>query len=80
VLVDARYHSADTNSDWQLSLLELLRIIDLYNTRSSTTRTGGYHEQSGMIDGFAAGPARAHFRIRRIRTTTAKSACSNCCA
>src|SRR5207249_2937970 len=33
-------HSGDTNSDFRISLLELTRIIELYNTRNSTTRTG----------------------------------------
>jgi hypothetical protein len=55
VIVDARFHSADMNFDWHLSLLELLRVIDLYNTRSGTTRTGDYHEDSASIDGFAPG-------------------------
>jgi hypothetical protein len=51
-----KYHSADTNAGGQLSLLELTRVIELYNTRSGTTRTGQYHVQSGTEDGFAPGP------------------------
>lgn len=38
------------------SLFELTRVIELYNTRSGTTRTGRYHVQAGTEDGFAAGP------------------------
>lgn len=49
-------HSADTNSDFRLSLLELTRVIELYNTRAGTTRTGQYRVQAGTEDGFAAGP------------------------
>jgi uncharacterized delta-60 repeat protein len=50
-------HSADTNGDFQLSLSELLRVIELYNTRFGTTRTGHYQVQDGTEDGFAANPA-----------------------
>jgi hypothetical protein len=51
------YHSADTNRDGKLSLLELTRVIELYNTRSGTTRTGTYHAtEDGTEDGFAPGP------------------------
>ncbi len=52
----ARFHSADYDDDAQISLTELLRVIELYNTRSGTTRTGEYHRQQGTADGFAAGP------------------------
>ncbi len=51
-----RFHSADSSHDGQLSLLELTRVIELYNTRSGTVRTGTYHLQSGTEDGFAPGP------------------------
>ncbi len=50
------YHSADTDRNGKLGLLELTRVIELYNTRSGTTRTGQYHVQSGTEDGFAPGP------------------------
>lgn len=50
------YHSADENHDGAISLLELTRVIELYNYRSGTTRTGQYHVQAGTEDGFAAGP------------------------
>jgi hypothetical protein len=58
-----RYHSADTRGsgagaprDGALDLLELTRVIELYNTRSGPTRTGQYHVQLGTEDGFAPGP------------------------
>jgi hypothetical protein len=50
------YHSADSNHDGQIGLNELTRVIELYNTRTGTTRTGQYHVQAGTEDGFAAGP------------------------
>jgi alpha-tubulin suppressor-like RCC1 family protein len=52
-------HSADTNCDWKLSLLELTRVIALYNTRNGTMRTGCYSVQPGSEDGFAPEPTRA---------------------
>lgn len=53
----ARYHSADTNANAQLGLLELTRVIELYNTRVGTTRTGSYHVATVPTeDGFAPGP------------------------
>ncbi len=56
VVTLARYHSADTNRDGKLSLLELTRVIELFNFRSGTVRTGQYRLQSGTEDGFAPGP------------------------
>jgi hypothetical protein len=50
-----RYHSADTNRDGRMNLTELTRVIELYNYRSGTTRTGQYKAQAGSEDGFAAG-------------------------
>jgi len=55
----ARYHAADTNRDGRLSLTELTRVIELFNTRAGTTRTGAYHvalTPSTTEDGFAPGP------------------------
>jgi hypothetical protein len=52
-------HSADTDRDWKLSLLELTRVIALYNTRNGTVRTGCYSVQPGSEDGFAPEPMRA---------------------
>lgn len=50
------FHSADTNHDGKIGLTELLRVIELYNYRSGTTRTGRYHQFGGSEDGFASGP------------------------
>jgi hypothetical protein len=53
-------HSADTNADFRLSLLELTRVIELFNTRNGTTRTGAYAVAATTSeDGFVADPARA---------------------
>jgi len=58
----ALYHSADTRGaapagpDGRIDLFELTRVIELYNTRAGTVRTGRYHVQQGTEDGFAAGP------------------------
>lgn len=46
-------HSADTDHNWSINLFELLRVIELYNTRVSTLRTGRYRVQAGTEDGFA---------------------------
>lgn len=55
-LVDAtRRHSADTNGDARIDLSELLRVIQLYNTRAGTVRTGAYHAANGTVDGFESG-------------------------
>jgi len=51
-----RYHSSDTDHNGKLSLLELTRVIELYNTRAGTSRTGQYHAQAGTEDGYAPGP------------------------
>lgn len=52
----ARYHSADSNSDGKISLLELTRVIELYNYRSGSNRTGQYRVQAGTEDWFSPGP------------------------
>lgn len=52
------YHSADTNRDRKLSLLELTRVIELYSTRYGTARSGGYSVQAAGEDGFAPAPDR----------------------
>ena len=49
-------HSADTDLDFRLSLQELTRVIELYNTRNGPTRTGFYKVQAGSEDGFAGDP------------------------
>mgnify|MGYP003675083603 CR=1 FL=1 len=52
-VLPARLHSADTDQDYRIGLSELLRVIELYNTRSGTTRTGAYEPAAGTPDGFA---------------------------
>jgi hypothetical protein len=52
----SRYHTGDSNRDGRFSLLELTRVIELFNTRSGTTRTGQYRLADGTEDGFAPGP------------------------
>ena len=52
----SRYHSADANRDGKIGLIELTRVIELYNYRVGTVRTGQYHVQAGTEDGFAPGP------------------------
>ena len=47
------WHSADMNRDSRISLLELLRVIELYNTRNGTNRTGAYAVNAAGEDGFA---------------------------
>ena len=63
----AHPHTADLNGDYRISLLELTRVIELYNSRNGTVRTGAYRVDSRMEDGFAAdvertkGPAATPF-------------------
>jgi uncharacterized delta-60 repeat protein len=52
----SRYHTGDSNRDGRFSLLELTRVIELFNTRSGTNRTGQYHLAPDTEDGFAPGP------------------------
>ncbi|HOK09665.1 MAG TPA: proprotein convertase P-domain-containing protein [Candidatus Hydrogenedens sp.] len=42
------WHSADTNHDWKIQLTELLRVIQLFNSR-------GFHIEEGTEDGYAPG-------------------------
>jgi len=51
-----RHHSADTDENAELNLSELLRVIEIYNYRDGTRRTGHYHEDSKTEDGFESGP------------------------
>ncbi len=48
------FNSADTNRDWKISLLELTRIVELYNAKSGTSRTGQYRLKSGTEEGYEA--------------------------
>ena len=52
----SRYHSADTDHNGKISLLELTRVIELFNTRAGSSRTGAYHAQTGTEDGYDPGP------------------------
>ncbi len=59
-----RYHSADSDHNGFISLPELLRVIELYEYRVTTSagginRTGQYHVDPSTDDGFASGPAAA---------------------
>jgi hypothetical protein len=56
VVRSASLHTADTNRDGRIGLLELTRVIELYNYRTGGSRTGQYKPQAGTEDGFAAGP------------------------
>lgn len=50
------FHSADFDRDGKISLSELLRVIEIYNYRDGSKRTGQYRGASGTVDGFAPGP------------------------
>jgi hypothetical protein len=55
VVTLTRFYSADGNRDGKVSLLELTRVIELYNYRSGGSRTGQYRREPGTEDGFAPG-------------------------
>jgi Immunoglobulin domain len=64
VIDQVTHHSADTNRDFRLSLVELLRVIELYNTRNGTVRTGAYSVDAGNLeDGFTTDPARTNAAV-----------------
>jgi uncharacterized delta-60 repeat protein len=50
------YHTADTNRDGRIGLVELTRVIELYNVREGTQRIGRYRIYPGSEDGFAPDP------------------------
>ncbi len=52
----AHYHSADSDRDGMISAGELTRVVELFNYRNGTVRTGQFHLQDGTVDGFAPGP------------------------
>ena len=56
VIRSASPHTADSNRDGRISLLELTRVIELYNYRAGTVRTGQYKVKVGTEDGFEVGP------------------------
>ena len=49
VIVDCSFHKADQDHNGQISISELLRVIQLYNS-------GGYHCDAAGEDGYAPGP------------------------
>lgn len=53
------FHSADSDRNSRISLLELTRVIELYGTRVSQTRTGAYKPDIAGEDGFAPDVTRA---------------------
>jgi uncharacterized delta-60 repeat protein len=52
-------HSADTDGNFRISLFELTRVIELFNTRYGGGRTGCYRIDAGGEDGFNPEPTRS---------------------
>jgi len=50
------YHSADEGNLGNLDLSDLTRVIEIYNYRSGSVRTGQYSVAAGTEDGFQPGP------------------------
>lgn len=50
------FHSADINRDGIISAGEYNRVLELYNYRSGTVRTGEYHTDASVYGGYAPGP------------------------
>jgi len=50
------YHSADADRDGVISFRDYERVLDLYNYRVGTVRTGEYHTDALAYSGFAPGP------------------------
>jgi hypothetical protein len=46
IIRSASMHSADANRDRRIDLVELTRVIKLYNYRAGTVRTGQYKSQA----------------------------------
>ncbi len=55
VTVTRTRRTVGVNTDGAISLLELTRMIELYNHRVGQNRTGDYRVQTGTEDGFAGG-------------------------
>lgn len=55
VAIPSNPHTADFNRDGRISLLELTRVIELYNQRSGSVRTGEYFARGDTEDGFVPG-------------------------
>jgi hypothetical protein len=61
------FHDADLNRDGRISLAELTRMIELFNTRFGSVRTGGYAVAAEATeDGFAVDRDRATDRLVRL--------------
>jgi hypothetical protein len=59
-------HSADTDGDGKISLAELTRVIDLYNARMGTVRTGRYRVATITTeDGFGPDAANSTAALAR---------------
>jgi len=52
----AYYHSADSTNQGNITLSELTRVIELYNYRVGSVRTGQYSVATATEDGFSPGP------------------------
>jgi hypothetical protein len=52
------YHSADEAQSGSLNLSDLTRVIELYNTRAGSLRTGCYRTDPTSEDGFKPDPTR----------------------
>jgi alpha-tubulin suppressor-like RCC1 family protein len=48
-----RIHAADADRDGRIDVLELTRVIQLYNHRNGSVRSGRYRTDAGSADGFA---------------------------
>ncbi|MEN9637793.1 MAG: hypothetical protein RL077_6197, partial [Verrucomicrobiota bacterium] len=73
--ITPRVHSADTDRNFQISLLELIRVIELYNVELNSFRTGAYKVDLFGEDGFSADPGRAPSAV--VSLTRYHSADSN---
>lgn len=61
------HHTADSNRDGRIDIVELTRVIELFNHRSGTARTGEYHAVVGTEDGFTPGPDVSRLRSPKVR-------------
>jgi len=52
------YYSSDEGHTGEISLTDLTRAIELYNTHNGSTRTGAYTDQPTSEDGFAPNPTQ----------------------
>ncbi len=63
----ATHHTADANRDGRIDIVELTRVIELFNHRNGTARTGEYHAVVGTEDGFTPGPVESRLRSPKVR-------------